>query len=184
MAARELTMRRLHLDFLRERPPLTATGVALLVLGSIAIVAALVDVAVLNRDVDAAAAALARETVRRDADVPRGPVDTATLPRDAAEAAQVAGALNLAWPALFGQLERVRVSGVTLLAIQPETSSAARRFRIGGEARRLDGALAYVSQLAATRGFANVHLASHEVLADKGGEAVQFVAVVDWVPLP
>jgi len=179
-----MTMRRLHLDFLRERPPLPAASLVVLVLGGIAMLAALADLMALNREVDAASAALAGASVRAQADVPRGPVDGEALARDAAEAAQIAAALNLAWPVLFRQLERIRVNGVTLIAIQPETSSAARRFRIGGEARQLDSALAYVAQLAETRGFANVHLASHEVLADRGGSALQFVAIVDWMPPP
>lgn len=184
MAACELTMRPLHLDFLRDRPPLPVTSVVLLIVGIAAIVAASTHVAVTRRQVDGVSAALEQATARSRAVPQSSPVDAAASARDGAEAAQVAAALNLDWPALFHQLERVRVAGVTLLAIQPETSSAGRRLRISGEARRLDAALAYVSQLAAMRGFANGHLASHEVLADQGGNVVQFVAVVDWMAPP
>jgi hypothetical protein len=180
-------MRRLDLDFAHDGPPVRPLGLALLAIGIAAVIAVLSHLTWLNRDLERVAAQLsdAMETERRTrrAAEPTA-AEAASLARDIAEANQVAASLNVGWPGLFKRLESVRVPSVSLVAIQPETGGAGRRFRVTGEARALAAALSYVSLLAGTSGFANVHLASHEVLADKAGASVQFVVSLDWLPSP
>lgn len=180
-------MRALALDFTRDRPRLQAWSVALLALGVLALALVLGRAALLRGEIQTLSSELqaAQQTgLRSSRDLQPAAGDAAALAREVAQANQVTASLNLGWSALFRQLETIRVSGVTLLALQPETAAGVRRLRITGEARRLDAALAYVTQLATTAGFANAHLASHEVLADKGGSTIQFVVVVDWGAAP
>lgn len=180
-------MRPLHLDFVRDRPPLQAWSVVLLCLGVLAAGTVLVRSANLYADIEALKHDLAPErqaTSGLRGDAPLGADDAAALAREVAQANQVAASLNLAWPTLFKRLESIRVRDVSLLAIQPDSGGGGRRLRITGEAPSLDSALAYVSQLAAPSGFGNAYLASHERVTEGGRAVIQFVAVAEWLALP
>lgn len=180
-------MRLLHLDFVRARPPLQAWSVVLLGLGVLAAGTVLVRSAGLYAEIDALEHGLASESQASPAsrgDGPLGADETAALAREVAQANQVAASLNLAWPALFKRLEAIRVRDVSLLAIQPDSGGGGRRLRITGEAASLDSALAYVAALAATSGFGNAYLASHERVSDGGRVVIQFVAVTEWLASP
>ncbi len=120
--------------------------------------------------------------------------DAAALATQLAAAQAVAARLNQAWPALFRKLETVRVPGVMLMAIQPDTGGSGaggasggtgdtQRFRLVAQAPRYRAALDYVGALTATPGLAGAHLSAHEVLATTtGSTGVQFTVQVEWAP--
>lgn len=181
-------MRRLHLDFVHIAPRRSWWGVALLALGGVAIAAVLIRFITLNSSAEALAneVADAQDSAHQERMAVRPGIgaDSKLLARDVTQANLVLDSLNITWTALFKTLESVSVPNVTLLAVQPE-GGASRRLRLAGEARRYEDALSYVGQLAATPGFSNAVLVSHEATVDaRGRRAVQFAVTVDWVGQP
>lgn len=179
-------MRAIELDFARPSALPRGVAAALLVAGLVALAVVLLHAANLRTQIDQLAADL--ESAQRAARHERQPLKPASgadrdaLVQELARANRVVASLNLGWGALFKQLEAIQLAGVTLLSVQPEAGNT-RRLRLGGEARRLEEALAYVRQVATAPGFANAHLVSHEVVSGGPRPALHFAFVVDWVPV-
>ena len=180
-------MRPLQLDFVKPGGPHRGLAAALLLVGVVALAGTLLHAARLRAEVARmTAAAQDSERAARQGRQALGPVSAAAdeaTRQELAQARLVAAALGLDWASLFSRLEGQRVAGVTLLAVQREAGST-KRLRLTGEARRLDEALAYVSQLSGAPGFSNVHLVSHETVGQGERPAVQFALLVDWGAQP
>ena len=179
-------MRALDLDFARPPGPGRLRSALWLTLGLGMLALVGWGLQRLDADVSRLAAQVdeAERAGRRERQPPRLAAADDEATRQALQRAQqVVAALNLGWGALFQRLEQLRQPGVTLLAVQREAGQD-RRLRLTGEARRLDDALAYVSRLAASEGFANAHLIGHELQADGERQTVQFTLLADWVPPP
>ena len=118
------------------------------------------------------------------------PAEAAALAADLQAAQRVVQRLNQPWPQLFRALENVRVPGVVLLAIQPESSGEGQRFKLVAQAPRYRAALDYVAALTATPGLRRAYLAAHETAADStaatvpaAATALQFTVQVHWEPV-
>jgi hypothetical protein len=173
---------RLQLDFVHRGATAPAWAWLLCAAASVACAGLWWQGSRLRAEADTLAAAQARAAPAPAGDALRR-LDAPTqarLARELLQAQQVAASLNLPWAALFARLEALKVPQVSLLSLQPEAATA-RRIRITAEARRLEDALDYVAQAAATPGLANVHLVSHETAAEGERAVLRFALTLDWV---
>jgi len=175
-------MRALHLDFLHPAGPRFQVGAALLALGIVAVVLVGWRYYALGGDVAGLEERLADVKRLERRELPRMRVSTGDpklLAQEVGRANAVLASLTLPWDAMFGELETAASAHVGLLAIQPEASG--RQVRLAGEARSFDELLAYIGRLEATRGFANVLLATHELKPGGAERPVVFTLTADWV---
>ena len=177
------TLPSLQLDFLTRKPRSASTGYVVLFAGLAALGAVIVEYRAVQAETSVLEARIAdfrRMTHRERPPIREAAADGKALAQEIRQANVVLGQLNLPWDALFGELERGAVDGVSLLGIQPEV--VAGQVRIAGEARSYDTALAYVAKLEASERFANVLLTSHQVRANTPQRPVVFELVADWSP--
>ena len=114
----------------------------------------------------------------------------ATLaPRDAEAAAsevKLAQAtlqrLALNWDALFVALESARVTGVALLAIEPDPGKNV--VKLTAEAKSAEDMLGYIERLQAAEGLSDVILASHEIKPSDPHQPLRFSVTAGWVRQP
>ena len=90
--------------------------------------------------------------------------------------------LTLPWGALIESMESAGTQDVAILQLQPEAQQ--RVLRIIGEARSQDAMVDYLKRLADARGFAQVHLLSHQVQQDDPQHPVQFAAQASFKGMP
>jgi hypothetical protein len=93
----------------------------------------------------------------------------------AAPAAQLAA---FPWPRALGALEAARNADIALLSL--DTDAGQRRSRVGGEARNIDAALAFVSRLHAAPPVAGAVLVAHESLGGGERPRVAFTVQIEW----
>lgn len=170
-------MRPLRLDFVREHAQAPPAALASLVVGALALGAALWSYS---------AARFQHESLTATVNVAQ-PADSAPALDDARRRAREAEAkraaavlanLTVPWPSLFGALESVAGNGVVLTGLQPEAE--ARRVRITGEARRFEDIPVYARRLQETRTFANVLILAHDTRDNR----ISFTLQADWVAAP
>lgn len=170
-------MRRIRLDFVHEGTQPAPTALASLVVGALALGAALWTYSAAQREHESLAAIAqprpAAETTSAFDDTRRRARDA-----EAKRATAVLANLSVPWPALFTALESVAGQGVVLTGLQPEAE--ARRVRITGEARRFEDIPRYAQSLQATRTFANVTILAHDTRDGRLGFTLQ----ADWVSAP
>jgi hypothetical protein len=94
------------------------------------------------------------------------------LEREMQSAQATVRQLGLPWAQLIDALERAATKEVALLNIQPDAQN--RRVRLTAEARQQEMMLEYLRRLAATGGFGEVHLLSHQVREDDPRRPLQF----------
>jgi hypothetical protein len=153
----------------------------LLFAGIAALAALLVEHRALQSEIGVLEARIAdhrRMTRRELPPIREAAMDNKVLAQEIRQANVVLAQLNLPWDALFGELERAAVDGVSLLAVQPEVASG--QVRIAGEARSYELALAYVERLELSERFANVFLVSHQVRTTAPRAPVVFELLADW----
>lgn len=90
--------------------------------------------------------------------------------------------LTLPWGELIQSVENAGSKDVAILQLQPEAQQ--RVLRITGEARNQEAMVDYLKRLAEARGFASVHLLSHQVQQDDPHRPVQFAAQASFKGLP
>jgi Tfp pilus assembly protein PilN len=161
----------LDLDFGRRRPRWPAW--LLLAAGVAALGEALFGWQALRDEV----AAIEHRQTRRTVPLPRAPVSEAAQ-RELDAARQVLQELALPWEPLFRSIEAAVDDDTALLSLEPDASK--RVVRIGGEARDILAAIAFVQRLESTPALDGVHLLSHQVRADVAERPVQFVAAATW----
>lgn len=92
---------------------------------------------------------------------------------------RVHGALASPWESLFGAVEAVPAEGVALLGVSADADT--RDLLISGEARDIRALHAYMQQLGEAPGLGAVHLSSHELHVQEGGQpAVRFSFMANW----
>ncbi|NTV94330.1 MAG: PilN domain-containing protein, partial [Thiobacillus sp.] len=91
---------------------------------------------------------------------------------------QVLNQLALPWDRLFSAVEESSGADVALLVMEPDTLKGL--VRIGGEAKHLDAALAFVKQLGAHPIFTRVALQNHQVQQQDPQKPVRFSLVAAW----
>jgi hypothetical protein len=90
--------------------------------------------------------------------------------------------LTLPWGELIESVENAGSKDVAILQLQPEAQQ--RVLRITGEARNQEAMVDYLKRLAEARGFAYVHLLSHQVQQDDPQRPVQFAAQASFKGMP
>lgn len=109
---------------------------------------------------------------------------TATLPPDAAmqrrllQARAVVEPLAVPWDGLFTALESVPTRGVQIQELVPDAQ--ARTLRIGGQAKDLPTALAYMERLAEQPLLGQVHLVSSQPGTGEGSPLLSFALQATW----
>ena len=98
------------------------------------------------------------------------------------EVEAVMGQLTLPWGQLIETIENTGSNDVAILQLQPDAQQ--RVLRITGEARNQGAMVDYLKRLAGARGFAYVHLLSHQVQQDDPHQPVQFAAQASFKGLP
>jgi hypothetical protein len=169
------------LDFAAPRGRTTLAGVALLMIGLLALTAAGFEYYSLNSRRAGLELRLAA-SLRQSRPDPRSDARTARA-NDAA--AGVATELGTPWTALLADLElasRDSAGRVAVLAIEPDHEK--HRVRISGESRDLTGALAYLDRLQTGSTLQFPMLDSHEVVADDKEHPLRFTLTADWRALP
>jgi len=90
--------------------------------------------------------------------------------------------LALPWAQLIESLESAAMPGVAVLQIQPDAQQ--RLLRVTAEARAQEAMLDYLRRLGAARGFAEVHLLSHQVQLDDPRQPIQFALQASFREAP
>jgi hypothetical protein len=90
--------------------------------------------------------------------------------------------LTLPWGELIETVEKAGSNDIAILQLQPEAQQ--RVLRITAEARTQDAMVDYLKRLADARGFAYVHLLSHQVQQEDPQRPVQFAAQASFKGLP
>jgi hypothetical protein len=172
-----MSARRVELDFVTRRRPLTLAGAALLVLGAGAALTAYLE----YRHLEGRRAAL---ELRLDAALRSAHRDPATDLRAqgmSLEAGRIAQELGTPWTALLAELEAASgesSSQVAVLSIEPD--HAKRLVHITGESRDLPTALAYVQRLQQSALLRYPMLDSHDLKSDDPQHPVRFALSAEW----
>jgi hypothetical protein len=171
-------MRPIRLDFVREGSHASPAALVSLVLGALALGAALWNYSAARSEHDELASALRTSAPAVETS---GAGDETRRRADEAEAKRASAllaSLGVPWPALFTALESVAGNGVVLTGLQPEAE--ARRVRITGEARRFEDIPDYARRLQDTRTLTNVTILAHDTRESR----ITFTLQADWVIAP
>lgn len=109
-------------------------------------------------------------------------VPSAELQAELRRANAVLDQLSLRWDRLFEDVESAVDANVALLGLQPDARG--RVVTVEGEARHLDGLLAFLSRLESTRSLERVHLVSHEIRGNNPQRPLAFKVLAQWVSTP
>lgn len=160
---------RLDIDYIAAPRPRRAIGIAVLAL-------ALVIAGLLVERYREAKLELERIEMRQGLlSADRRPARVATRERLSEEAKSVEAVLRqlaLPWGAIIQSVENAATSDVAVLQMQPDAQQ--RQLRLGAEARNQAAMVEYVRRLAAAKGLAEVHVASHHVQMEHPQRPVQF----------
>lgn len=85
---------------------------------------------------------------------------------------------ELPWEEALATLETATDRDIALLAL--ESDAAARSMRLTGEARDIDGVLAFAERLRAAPIARRVLLATHDIRQTPGGAVTGFVLQIEW----
>jgi hypothetical protein len=168
-------------DFVAQRPRLTLTGAALLVLGVGAAVATYAEYHFMQAR--RAGLEVKLEAALRRNLPPAG--RDARSPGYEEAAGRMAQELGTPWTRLLAELEaasRDSTGEVAVLSIEPDHGK--RNVHITGETRDLPRALAYVQRLQASTLLRYPMLDSHEVKTDDAQRPVRFAMTAEWRELP
>jgi Tfp pilus assembly protein PilN len=113
---------------------------------------------------------------------PLAKVSRQRIEEQAKEVDAVVRQLTLPWGPLIETIEKAGTKDVAILQLQPEAQS--RVLRITAEARSQDAMVDYLKRLADARGFAQVHLLSHQVQQEDPNRPVQFAAQASFRGMP
>jgi Tfp pilus assembly protein PilN len=105
---------------------------------------------------------------------PVKPIPKNRLDEQVKSAQTVVRQLTLPWARLIKTIETAGSNDVAILQLQPDAQQ--RMLRITAEARSEAAMVEYLRRLAGARGFAYVHLLSHQVQEDDPQRPIQFSA--------
>jgi hypothetical protein len=103
---------------------------------------------------------------------PARPLPREKLDEQMKEAQAVLRQLSLPWAQLVESLENAATPEVAVLQVQPDAQT--RVLRVTAEAKGEESMFRYVRRVAATEGFSDVHLVSHQVRDDDPRRPLQF----------
>jgi Tfp pilus assembly protein PilN len=171
--------RRLELDHLAPRKSPRWAGYALL---AVALgVAAEMTQRYHDTKVELEAELATQGVVRAERPAPQK-VPKQRLDEQVKEVENVMRQLTLPWGELIETVEKAGSNDIAILQLQPEAQQ--RVLRITGEARSQEAMVDYLKRLAEARGFAYVHLLSHQVQQDDPHKPVQFAAQASFKGMP
>ncbi len=176
-----MALRAVQLDFLRPTGRGSRIGPLLLVAGALVALGAVAYQRHLARDVVVREGQLSemRGMATRSAPaLSEFESDTPEVRDQIKKANAVLQQMNVPWGELFAAIESAENGNVALLAVQPDARS--HSVLIGGEARDLPAALAYMERLERTRRLRDVVLVTHEVKTKDPGQPVAFTLNAVW----
>jgi transcriptional regulator with XRE-family HTH domain len=176
-----MALRAVQLDFLRPTGRGSRIGPLLLVAGALVALGAVAYQRHLARDVVVREGQLSemRGMATRSAPaLSEFESDTPEIRDQIKKANAVLQQMNVPWGELFAAIESAENGNVALLAVQPDARS--HSVLIGGEARDLPAALAYMERLERTRRLRDVVLVTHEVKTKDPGQPVAFTLNAVW----
>ena len=168
-------MARLDLNFHGGgRYRLDAPGIALLVIGALALAWTVGQWLGVRADAAELASAL-RQLEQRPA--PKPPVSRADTTAQAAHD-RVAAQLNAGWQPAFDALAAARSSKIALLSL--DATQTKRQIKLVAEARRLADAVAFVEALQRQSGILRAALTLHEIQTGAEYKPVRFHVTLEW----
>lgn len=170
----------LQLDFQRGPGRLQWPGVALLLAGLVCLGLVLQAHFRLSGQLDTVEHRLsaAERTLRRQAPAAQPAGDPAARAEQTREANEVLRLLGLPWQDALTGIEQVNRSDVALLSVEPDMDKGL--IRLGGEAASFPAVLAYMKQLQASPGLAEVLLQAHQRELQKPGTPTRFLLTARW----
>ena len=176
-----MALRAVQLDFLRPTGRGSRIGPLLLVAGALIALGAVAYQRHLAHDVVVREAQLSEMRGMASRSAPalsEFESDTPEVRDQIKKANAVLQQMNVPWGELFAAIESAENVNVALLAVQPDARS--HSVLIGGEARDLPAALAYMERLERTRRLRDVVLVTHEVKTKDPGQPVAFTLNAVW----
>jgi len=167
-------MRRLELDFLRQKPAIPAAAWLLLALGLVLSALAASRYTDIQQGI-ARETALAKQYERERR---LKPARSKAVAAPAEAGVQDQALLEKPWGELFARLERTRPDKVAFLALEADARKA--EAVITAEARTPGQMLDYVNTLRKQPGFASVSLSSHIIDDENPQRPLQFVLRLKW----
>jgi hypothetical protein len=176
-----MALHEIQLDFMHPAGRPSRFGPLLLVVGVVAVLAALSYQRGVGRELVVREARLAELRGMANRTLPalaERESDTPEARSEIQKANAVLQQLNVPWGELFAAVESAEGGDVALLAVQPDPRS--RSVVIGGVARNLPAVFAYMSRLEQTKRLREVVLSSHEVKSKEPGQPVTFALSATW----
>ena len=177
-------MHALQLDY-HEGPATFRGGTVLLLAGILLAALAGLEYSAVHEKVmrwEAKVAEL-RKTARRGAsETPQNPRETEAAAQELKAAYAAYQRLSLPWSTLYGALESSRISGVALLALEPDAGKST--IKLSAEAKSDADMINYVQQLQKASVFADVTLTSHQTKQGDSSRALRFVVAATWIRQP
>ena len=173
-------MKRLDLDFHRDRATSRKTAGWLLLLAALA---AAIGLAASHNDLkneqQRAKATLAQQHERRQET--SNTADIKELEPQFQRAAAAIEQLSFPWDKLFKALESSMTEDIALLSVQPDVAGGI--VTLNAEARDWDAMLDYIRRLNEDKFLTDVHLVSHQIQQTDPQRPVRFVLSCSW-PAP
>lgn len=176
-----MAMRALTLDFLRARRNNPWVGMALLIVGALALGQAANYERALVGQIELAEARLG-VLAKGSQSAPVQPEDAEELQQEIRHANEILQQLALPWGTLFNVVEASNEKEIALLAIQPDAGKQV--LRLTGEAKNFNALLAYIARLEQSPMLSQVYLTSHELRLQDAQKPVGFALVANWVVQP
>jgi Tfp pilus assembly protein PilN len=176
-----MALREMQLDFMHPAGRASRFGPLLLVVGLVAVLAALSYQRQVNRELVVREARLAELRGMANRTLPalsEKESDTPEVRSEVQKANAVLQQLNVPWGELFVAVESAEGADVALLAVQPDPRS--HSVVIGGVARNLAAVFAYMDRLEHTKRLRDIVLSSHEVKSKEPGQPVEFALNATW----
>lgn len=169
-------LRFLDLDF--QPRTCTAAGALFLTIGVLAVAVVALDYRTVAAETESWQATLARLQESGQ----RRPIanldDERQLQQVAQAAANVARDIQRPWEKLFAALESAKSDDIALLSLAPDAERGV--VRIGGEAKRREAILAYMTRLGQGGVLRNVFLVEDQVQQQDPERPVRFLISADW----
>lgn len=176
-----MAMRALTLDFARAPRRTPWIGIALLVVGALALGQVVNHERALAAQIELADARLSTLATRSQTK-PTRPADVEAQQEEIRHANEILQQLALPWGALFNVVETSNEKEIALLSIQPDAGK--RVLRLSGEAKNFEALLAYIARLEQSPMLSQVYLTSHEVRLQVAEKPVRFALVANWAVQP
>lgn len=175
-----MSARRISLDFVSRRRPLTLAASLLLILGAGAVAAAYLE----YRAIEDRRAGLELKLQALNQRTHRDPAQEQRSAALTEEASRIADELGTPWTALLAELETASRDSAEIALLSVEPDHAKHYLRITGESRDLPRILAYVQRLQTSSLLRYPMLESHDLKTDDPQHPVRFAMTAEWQERP